>query len=705
MSAIVLSGGKILGGGGAVFLYDASNSINPIGINLNAISYFSNEYPFNNMFKQMSASNSINGWLTQTSGNVNTNEEGWLVCDSDGYVTSLVAGNGFGGSQVFTEVGTFLVISSQTSGLAPGQTYYYPIGVSGTYTFQFQGAGTLVFGNDVTACSTSTPNVSCVGTTITSTMSAGNTATVTVSVTPTSSGIKFNITAIPNSLNYPKAFSLVQTENQAAYLAGELFTPIFKAGLTNSGAGGYSRIRFMDWLQTNTVDWVVNFTGTVSGTSGGTLSSMTSTGLTYTTWPLVSGTYNFLFKTGQTIACNCTYGSAAVTWSTALSASIPTSGNGQAFFSPIQSFTQRPLMSNCSWGTYGVPLEACIQLCNEVGCDAWINIPGTVQGMTNYATSVAQLLYNGTGANISGTPLSSFNGLNSGQKAYIEYMNEYWNSEFSQYNLTVMMGSYLYAGNYPYWFGSQLAGIGDTFYTTYGSAAFAARVVISASRQAGSTNGYELQQYMNSTAGTTGGTAVYLHHIGQIHTGGYFGLDKISAGDWTQMQTLSVANQVNAYFALAYGNVYNGYTYSSMPSNGFIGQAVTQIGAEITYDAGYAWSTLPRAVYEGGSANNDYVGNQAAWNTWLVQAHRDTRTQYLYYDAAHVLDATGNGYFTRMAAAAVAGGTTIKINIFADQNAPIANQDYGTLESYMQTISPLSSAPPKYQGIMNYVAA
>ncbi len=661
----------------------ASANAQYVGINLNSVSYFSPEQPFLNIFKSSTASNSINGWITSSSSNLNTNEEGYLPEDSDGYVTSLTASPTPPKGQVFTFVQTF-VLGSQNK--PPGATQPYP---GGSYTLQFQGAGTInLAGGDVSGLSSSTPGISISGTQITSTMSPGNTATITFTVTP-SLGITFEITALPSPTNYIKAISIVQSAYQSSYAAGELFAPLFKASLS-----GYSRARFMDWMHTNFVDYRVAFAGSLaSGATGGTLSQISTTSASYPTWPFRSGTYNFIFGTGQVIAVKATYGSATVSWSTPLSSALPPQTYGQAFFSPVSSWSSRPLLSNANWATNGVPIEALVQLCNELGLDGWFNVPGTAQAMSNYANSLAQLLFNGTGAILTGSNLTRFTGLNASQKAYIEYMNEYWNGNFSQYNLTLMMGTPLYGNNYPYWYGSQMAGIGDTFYSVYGSAEFGSRVVISMSQQA--TNTYELQQVMNTPGWTS---RAYTHHIGQIHTGGYFGLDAMSSGDLTRLVALSVTDQVNAYFALAYSNTYAGTTFSSMPTAGYIPNSAKVAAADIASVSSQPWASLPHVVYEGGSSNTDYSGNASAWATMITGAHRDARTQYLYYDPAHQLSASGTGYFPAMAAAGIS-----TINIFSDVNIIGAGGDYGALESVMQSISPLSSAPPKYQGIMSFI--
>jgi hypothetical protein len=664
---------------------NAAAPANYVGVNLNAISEFSPEQPFLNIFKSSSQSNTINGWLTSTSSNLQTNEEGYIQVDSDGYVTSLKASSNPPGGQVFTFVQTDVIGNQNTP---PGASQPYP---GGSYTLQFQGAGTInLAGGDVSNLSSSTPGISISGTQITSTMSAGNTATITFTVNP-SQGIVFQILALPSPTNYIKAISIVQSAYQSAYAAGELFAPKFKTSLV-----GYSRLRFMDWMRTNNVDYVVRFTGELaSGATSATLSSMTATGNSpYGTWPFQSGTYNFLFGNGQIIPVNATYGKAQLTWSLPLSSTLAVSSNGQAFFSPVSSWSNRPLLSNAIWSYKGVPLEAMAQLCNELEVDGWFNIPGTAQAIGNYANSMAQLLNDGTGANLTGSTLPSFAGLNSPQKSYIEYMNEYWNGSFSQYNLTVMMGTHLYGQNFPEWFGSQVANIADAFYSVFGSA-FSSRVVISMSQQ--STNTYWLGLAMNTPDWTS---RAYTHHVGEIHTGGYFGLDWMSAADVSQLQSLSAADQVNAYFCLAYSNVCQGLTFPSNSSSGYIAAAAAAAKKDKSAISSQPWSNLPVVVYEGGSSNSDYNGSSSEWGAMNVSAHRDARTQYLYYDPSHILSASGTGYFPAMVAAGIS-----TINIFSDVNLISAGGDYGALESVMQTISPLSSAPPKYQGIMNFIGS
>jgi hypothetical protein len=225
-------------------------------------------------------------------------------------------------------------------------------------------------------------------------------------------------------------------------------------------------------------------------------------------------------------------------------------------------------------------------------------------------------------------------------------------------------------------------------------------VVISMSQQIGNT--YALAFVMNTADWTS---RAYTHHIGAIHTGAYTGLNyaPMSNGDVATLQTFTAAQQVNAYFDLAYSNVSNGHTFSSMNPNGYIPALAAQEASDISAVSSQPWGALPRTVYEGGP-NNDYPGggSESAWQTMTISASRDPRSQYLFYDPTHQLNGTYTGFFTA-AAAAVAGTavTSFNINIFQDVTT-IEPANWEVMESTMQAISPLSSAPPKFQGIMNY---
>jgi len=99
-----------------------------------------------------------------------------------------------------------------------------------------------------------------------------------------------------------------------------------------------------------------------------------------------------------------------------------------SWFSQSSSQTTFPGVSKgCAW-------EYCVQLCNEINKDMWINVPRFASN--DYITKLSQLIkYGSDGTNPYTTPQSSpvWKPLNSGLHVYVEYSNENWN--FAQSDL------------------------------------------------------------------------------------------------------------------------------------------------------------------------------------------------------------------------------------------------------------------------------
>src|SRR6185437_16523107 len=65
----------------------SANYQSALGVNLQAVTYFSSEIPFLNVFKMGS------GWMTQSASAWDTGEEKYLQLDANGYPTSLTTAN------------------------------------------------------------------------------------------------------------------------------------------------------------------------------------------------------------------------------------------------------------------------------------------------------------------------------------------------------------------------------------------------------------------------------------------------------------------------------------------------------------------------------------------------------------------------------------------------------------------------------------
>ncbi|CUH64605.1 hypothetical protein TG4357_01384 [Thalassovita gelatinovora] len=81
----------------------------------------------------------------------------------------------------------------------------------------------------------------------------------------------------------------------------------------------------------------------------------------------------------------------------------------------IQSWDDRPLLTDYTFVRRGVPLELMLRLANEIGADPWFNMPHLADD--DYVTRFAETVKAG---------------LRPGLKAYVEFSNELWNFGFEQ---------------------------------------------------------------------------------------------------------------------------------------------------------------------------------------------------------------------------------------------------------------------------------
>ena len=690
----------------------AANSLNYktsltyIGSNASGLSYYDIAQPFLNLLKNSGTNLLFSSWNTTVGATVtSTAEEQFLQVDSNGYVTSLVASGE--GSQTYTAVGTGMNLGLGTAAGASGP---YP---PGPYTFQMQGAGTLVFGDDVTSLSSPSAGLSVSGNTLTSTLAATVTGTVTVNIPSPSAGIRLWVTSITMpGTNYPQAMALYESAYATQFAAGQIAHPLWLAAYANYGV-----VRGMDMFNTLHQEVVLNFSTNLASGSSGTFAGSIIIGSTdYSTWPLLSGTYNFLFATGQTIAVTCIFGSANYTFSTPLSAALPAPTGTQCHSAcAVQgSWAQRATATQCSYTTIkGIPYEVFAQMCNELngyqgnGADCWINIPGASAYFdSTYASSLASLMYNGTG-----TTLAGFTGLNSANKTYVELCNEVWNFPNTNSKWFFLAQGALY----PSWpssveyYATQVAGIGDAWFGVYGSAlqyggATTGRAVVSMGGQFTSANSgtgnsiYYMKQMMASSSWTS---AAYTHHIGSFHYAHYFNGNP-STTDAANI--LASANPTLTFAGLMYSQTSQGNTYSSVPTGGYLGNLITAANGVFAYWAANpqpgGWQSWPVYAYEGGSQWLQ-GSNTSAWSTFLNEFSRTIYRGYCNYDPTNQLS-SGPGLMPAMVAAGFAWPMQ-----FQGTGPYTQFGNYGALENVMQpttgTIGGPSGVPYNWASIMSAI--
>ena len=134
----------------------------------------------------------------------------------------------------------------------------------------------------------------------------------------------------------------------------------------------------------------------------------------------------------------------------------------------------------------------------------------------------------------------------------------------------------------------------------------------------------------------------------------------------------------------------SGNSYSSVPQGGYLGEVEAWIKGYVTLMANYP--SMKLIAYEGGQ--NFYAttsGTCPGWTTLITAAERDARMGTAYSSYL-------NFWQTNV------GGTGANVNNIFNDIYPVSSYGvWGLLESVMQTVAPLPSAPPKYQAAMKYI--
>jgi hypothetical protein len=651
---------------------------NPLGINLAAVAYYSTEQPFLNIVKSggsSSAIGTVNGWYTASSTSWDTQEEAYLQMDSDGYPISLTASAALSGGQQFTYVKT--VANYNLPGISPGQATAYP---PGTYRLKFEGQGTVQVAGDASYVS---------GNTCPSSLGLSNSSantyvscTFTVSNPGANGGILLEITAITNSADHPRDISIVQNAYASNYDAGAIFNPAFIAALS-----GFSSLRFMEWMKTNNEFSGYLIPGSLSaGATSLTLSSA---------WNCPSGTYPILFIDGERRTATFTLGSTVVSWSGGLANAISGSGNtwqwgSQTYYAPFyiinKTWANRAQPSNAFWNLQdGVPLEVIIALCNQLQANCHINVPLTYTDSDIQA--MAQLVMSGT--NMQG----GFTGLAAPLTASFELSNETWNSAFVQYDIAASLGSFTWptsasSGGNAAWnrnyFGMRTALMASDLQTAVGTTLFA-RVIPVLGAQAANT---DTAKSALQTVYWSGGPASN-YPIKAIAIAPYWG-NNPSSDDCKDMTSQGDGGLGDFFATLTSQTGSSGTTYNSIPAGGYLGEAEAWIKNYVALLSSYP--SMKLIAYEGGQ--NFYAtsaGTCQGWIALITAAERDPRMGTAYSSYLSFWQTT-------------VGGTSANVNNIFNDIYPISSYGvWGLLESVMQTVSPIASAPPKYQAAMKYI--
>jgi hypothetical protein len=319
----------------------------------------------------------------------------------------------------------------------------------------------------------------------------------------------------------------------------------------------------------------------------------------------------------------------------------------------LTNWSQRPLPTDGGWGgPNGVPLEVVLQLCNAVGADCWLNVPH--MATDDYITQMATLAHAKLGSN---------------QKAYVEFSNEVWNSGYAQSKYATVQGQAKWPNaSAPFdanrnWYGMRTAQTCDIWKTVWGVDAI--RVVCIMAAHA--ANPWTATRSLDCPLWTGAGNAPCASHgINVVAIAPYFSVEPQDS--WKSASDGGLSG------------LFSAINSSALP---------TSSAWEAKYRATLAPYKLPFIAYESGES---LVG---------FPKYQNGSEIVKLYTAANRDPRMGAAYTTMLNDWKSNGGQLIVI--YADIAPPSQYGDWGALESLLDTVTPLSSAPPKWQAIQNFI--
>ena len=303
------------------------------------------------------------------------------------------------------------------------------------------------------------------------------------------------------------------------------------------------------------------------------------------------------------------------------------------------SWSERPKRTEARWSVgKGVPVEVMVDLANRVGVSPWFTLPHRADNnyMTQYARLVAQTL-------------------RSDLKAYVEYSNEVWNSQFAQAGHAASQGAALGLSSDAftaqlYFYSKRAVEMFDIWSAEMGDPARLVRVM--ASQAANSWASEQVLDYRNAKA-KTDALAVAPYFGGELGT-------------------------LPATASLTVDQLFSSLQATYLP------QAIGWINAQA---AVARLRGIPLIAYEGGQHLAGVFGleNNTALNGLFDAANRDARMRQLYET---YLDAWKNS------------GAQLFVH-FSNCAGYSKWGRWGSLEYLEQP----RSAAPKYDALQNFISA
>ena len=346
----------------------------------------------------------------------------------------------------------------------------------------------------------------------------------------------------------------------------------------------------------------------------------------------------------------------------------------------LYSWSNRPQVTDAGWSPFfkGVPLEVPIALCNTVSADCWLNVP--VMTDDNYITEMATLVHNQLSPNL---------------HVYVEFSNEVWNYGFQQTIYAQQQGQAMFPSDPSVfdallnWKGMRVAKMCDIWASVWGSDFNRVHCVLGSQAASASTATTALDCKLWTGAGNA---PCYKHHITDVAIAPYF-------GDNDLPESFPTSEPLSAQLNDLFNEIETG---GAIPGNG--NHPHGYLAEVAQWEKNYKTAlgppyNLPFVAYEGGEGFSSF-------SNWLgVEQPQGIGTDNDYtslYNAAN-LD-------PRMSPATTAALTNWMNNggniymYFTDIGAYSRNGEWGALQDFLDTVTPQSSAPPKWQALQNFIA-
>jgi hypothetical protein len=256
------------------------------------------------------------------------------------------------------------------------------------------------------------------------------------------------------------------------------------------------------------------------------------------------------------------------------------------------------------------------------------------------------------------------------QRVYVEYSNEVWNSDYAQSAYATDRGRALWRNSGTQstlrqnWYGMRTAQMCDLWKSDWG--ADAARVVCVLAAQA--ANAQTATQSLRCQLWSGAGHAPCANH----------GIDMVAIAPYVSVQAS------DSWLSAADGGLSS--LFAALESSGLR----TSASWELSYTAALAPYKLPLTAYEGGQSLVGFPTYQegSAMVKLYAAANRDPRMARTYTKMFDDWKFNGGQLFV----------------IYADIGGPSRYGEWGALESVLDTVNPLSSAPPKWQAIQRFIS-